>query len=102
MRCVGDSSYNKEGENPLQPSFYMLSWSRERFGRVVLCWFLLKDLFSRGLIAEEVLCRCYETLKQRTEGVQKAPDHLCNSGEAVWGSSRGVYHAYVSNIAIYV
>ncbi len=43
------------------------------------------DLFSRGLIAEEVLCRCYETLEQRTEGVRKAPDHLYNSGKAMLG-----------------
>ncbi len=92
MRCVGDSSW--EGENPLQPSFHMLSWSRKGFGRVVLCWLLLKNfllIYFLGLIAEEVVCRCYETLEQRTEGVRKAPD-LYNSGKAVWGSScAGVY-----------
>ncbi len=60
------------------------------------------DLFSCSLIAEEVVCRCYETLKQRTEGVRKAPD-LYNSGKAVWGSScAGVYSSIFPCICIYI
>lgn len=61
------------------------------------------DLFAHGLIAEEVLCRCYETFEQRKEGVRKAPDHLYNSGKAMWGSScAGVYSSIFPYTCLYI